>query len=377
MDTHQKKALQKMNTALCDTLELDADLEANFVQCGLFTENKLEEIKAENTNKRRIQRMLKALQRRGPTAFDKFLFCIQDNYLWLAKQLYTIYLQEVNNTAPSSADLARNRKIELFVQNKIGDSKKLNKQVKQEISSFLLLHPPQQPHLFSGDSHSENHEQEILRKVFSMLTNEKTNGESTEPFIIHEEVSLDMIASEISRMSEQLRSLEKQLCYYKSLDISNITISLDEIKKGLDSQNEFKLKATREEIACLERELQQKSRTIQEHSKRIQQLDSQIQDLKMMCEQLKQINSHHQESTPSKSNDYQRSDLVHEEVPNTSTRSDLVHEEVPKIQTKFPPIHSERNIRPQKKRGKPELKSLPCGIGIGQTSSTHHKMWKY
>ncbi|KAL3892165.1 hypothetical protein ACJMK2_004399 [Sinanodonta woodiana] len=388
MNIHQKKALQKMHADLCDTLDFDADLEANIVQYGLFSDDKIEAIKAENTNKRRIQRMLKALKCRGPTAFTKFIICIQDHYPWLADRLRTSYEQEVNNRAPSSADLVLKRNVELFMQHKLGDNNKLNKQVKQEISNFLLLHLRYHPHPFSHDSHSENHEQEILKKVFSMLTKEKSNGESTDTFRVLEEVSLDMIASEISRMYEQLKSVEMQLDYYKTLDT---TRSLDEIVKDLAAQNEFKLKTTQDEITRLEREIRQKDRTIQDQSKKLEQLNSQIQELKMMCQHLKQMNSHQQRNTPSKSNDFENvalegCDLGHEEAPNTSTSSYLLNEEAPntsarstdtKHRTKLPSIHPEKYIRSKKKRGQPEWKSCPNGIGTYTQPSTHHRMWKY
>ncbi|KAL3892168.1 hypothetical protein ACJMK2_004402 [Sinanodonta woodiana] len=368
MDTNHKKALQRNHKALCDELELGADLEANLVHCGLFSEEMLDEIKAEKSRKQRIQKMLKALRRRGPDAFDKFLSCIHELYPWLEQKLTESYQDEVNNRAPSSADLNLQRKVDLMVHNTFGKKKKFCKDDKQEISNFLLMHCRQNPRQDYDGSHSDHPEQEILRKIFFMLTSENINGVSTAPLSVPEEISLDTIAIEISRLSEKIRSLEKQLDYYKTIEIGDTTKSLEEIV-NLAATNELKLKASQEELTQLQERLSQKDLTINENLERIQNLYSKIEELNLKCTQLKQKESLPQMRARTRPIELQKAPfqiygLVHDDVVGKDNSP------------RFPSLRHQTNISQQHTEVKFKSERFPNGIGV-RASNSHRPSKKY
>ncbi|KAL3892166.1 hypothetical protein ACJMK2_004400 [Sinanodonta woodiana] len=234
MDDHHKEALRKNCKAICEDLEFDVELEINLEEQKLFTRSQLDDIKAANTQKGRIQRLLHKLEQRGPEAFDKFVISIQEHYSWLAEKLNKSYEEERNKAASQSSDRGMISVVD------------------------------------------ENPEQIVLKKVLLMLTDANTNYDSIDPVSVPSDVSLCMIETKVSTMFEKHKNLEKQIddCY-KALNISDKTKSLDVVVQDLADQNE----SCNNKIVRLRKDLRHKSLLIQKQDEQIQNLKCTIETI--------------------------------------------------------------------------------------------------
>ncbi|XP_053383070.1 uncharacterized protein LOC128549709 [Mercenaria mercenaria] len=91
MDKRQKSTLRSQHIRIADELILDEDFYAALRRDKIFTNGMLDLIKDEAKPRDRVYKMLELLEKRGPTAFENFVWILKENYEWLAKELEDQY----------------------------------------------------------------------------------------------------------------------------------------------------------------------------------------------------------------------------------------------------------------------------------------------
>ncbi|KAG2459785.1 CRADD protein, partial [Polypterus senegalus] len=87
MDAKHIKLLRKQRLHLAKQLIVGDTIVQYLYQENILTESHVEEIRSQNTNKKRAIKLLDILPTRGPKAFDTFIDSIQDEYPWIKTKL--------------------------------------------------------------------------------------------------------------------------------------------------------------------------------------------------------------------------------------------------------------------------------------------------
>ncbi|XP_045181587.2 putative leucine-rich repeat-containing protein DDB_G0290503 [Mercenaria mercenaria] len=98
MDKRQKSTLRSQHIRIADELILDEDFYAALRRDKIFTNGMLDLIKAEAKPRDRVYKMLELLEKRGPKAFENFVWILKENYEWLAKELEDQYNKRLQQT---------------------------------------------------------------------------------------------------------------------------------------------------------------------------------------------------------------------------------------------------------------------------------------
>ncbi|XP_045178397.1 guanylate-binding protein 1-like [Mercenaria mercenaria] len=98
MDNIARELLRTCQNEIKDNLILDDDILDKLEAGGTLKTAHVEEIKAENTNSKKISRFLSILPKRGPDSFSDFIKAIQRDYSFLATTLLERYNEKHENT---------------------------------------------------------------------------------------------------------------------------------------------------------------------------------------------------------------------------------------------------------------------------------------
>ncbi|XP_028669159.1 death domain-containing protein CRADD [Erpetoichthys calabaricus] len=123
MDAKHRKLLRKQRLHLAKQLIVGDTIVQYLYQENILTESHVEEIRSQNTNKKRAIQLLDILPTRGPKAFDFFIDSIQDEYPWIKTKL----LDELTRLGDGQTGSAETLKLPEQVQNTIPTEKQLNK----------------------------------------------------------------------------------------------------------------------------------------------------------------------------------------------------------------------------------------------------------
>ncbi|XP_060555656.1 uncharacterized protein LOC132716407 [Ruditapes philippinarum] len=97
MDKRQKSTLRSQHIKIADELILDEDFYAALRRDKIFTNGMLDLIKAEVKPRDRVYKMLELLEKRGPKAFENFVWILKENYEWLAEELEDQYAKRLQS----------------------------------------------------------------------------------------------------------------------------------------------------------------------------------------------------------------------------------------------------------------------------------------
>ncbi|XP_046878482.1 death domain-containing protein CRADD [Hypomesus transpacificus] len=95
MDQTHKEVLRKHRLDLSNQLLIGDTIVHFLYQENILTENHVEEIQAQITNKKKTLRLLDILPTRGPQAFDTFLQSLEEEFIWIKDKL----LQDLDTNA--------------------------------------------------------------------------------------------------------------------------------------------------------------------------------------------------------------------------------------------------------------------------------------
>lgn len=326
MNVNQKKVLQHHHPDLVRDLELRPDLIASFIHLGLFNEDMIDEIQAESTRKKQIQKLLSILPRRGPRAFDKFVRAIQDSYDWLAKPLRDT-LHELN-LKNDTGQISDKDKVAIYVHEHFGTSKRFCEDDKKDIGRFLLKQIRQnkdkdevdgrlhRQDSIESDSDTEevavrkDVENELLKKVYELLIKSlNKDGDNAAPCEIPQEFNIDMIEDKVNELNGKVTQLQEQIeeCY-NAIGVENKDVPLQELVQKLakDQQRAVKLqqdldnlekhrKAIDIKLEVTQAELSRKIKEMASFEHENEKLHLQKKELKEKCEQLEKIHLKHVE----------------------------------------------------------------------------------
>ncbi|KAL3889844.1 hypothetical protein ACJMK2_002171 [Sinanodonta woodiana] len=155
MNSQQKEAIKQHQVQMMNDIIPTQKLFAALNQNGVFDKDMIEIIKAEKTETDQVSKMLNMLQKRGPHAFDGFIWAIQEDYPWLTKELIStadncaamVNAKACNKpeteaslrqtSVEQSSDQDVKNKVGVFVRKKFGQSKRLNHEDIKAIEKFL------------------------------------------------------------------------------------------------------------------------------------------------------------------------------------------------------------------------------------------------
>lgn len=324
MNANQKKALQIHHPDLVRDLELRPDLIASFIHLGLFNEDMIEEIQAELTRKKQIQKMLSILPRRGPRAFDKFVRAIQDSYDWLAKALRDT-MNELNLKNDTGQQISDKEKVAIYVHEHFGTSKRFCEDDKKDIRKFLLKQIRQNKDEVDGGLHRQDSmetdsnfddllqkdiENDLLKRVYELLMKtQNKDGDNAAPCEMPQEFNIDMIEDKVNELNGKVTQLEGQIeeCY-NVIGVENKNVPLQELVQTLakDQQKALKLqqdldnlekhrKAMDIKLEVTQAELSRKVKEMASIEHENEKLYLQKKELKDKCEKLEKIHLKHME----------------------------------------------------------------------------------
>ncbi|KAK6482593.1 death domain-containing protein CRADD [Huso huso] len=122
MDVRHKKLLRKHRLELSNQLVVGGTIIQYLYQEGTLTESHVEEIRTQDTNKKKTIKMLDILPTRGPRAFGTFLESLKEEFPWIREKL-----QEEAQNEDSQPGAAEKQKISEQVLSTVPTEKQLNK----------------------------------------------------------------------------------------------------------------------------------------------------------------------------------------------------------------------------------------------------------
>lgn len=87
MDPRHKDLLRKHRLHLSDQLLIGDTIVHFLYQENILSEDQVEEVQSQTTNRKRTLRLLDILPSRGPRAFDLFLRSLEEEFVWIKDQL--------------------------------------------------------------------------------------------------------------------------------------------------------------------------------------------------------------------------------------------------------------------------------------------------
>ncbi|KAL4217985.1 Caspase 9 [Mactra antiquata] len=320
-DSHQK-TLQHHCVDLVRDLELTADLTAKFIHYGIFNADMIDMIQTVKPRKEQIQKMIFLLLRRGPRAFKMFILSIQETYPWLADSL-----RETHKTISSKTEnepIPLKERVDIYVHEKFGQSKRLSEEDKKEIRRFLYKQLKNaneddihyDPNSRRGSIQSDSSEQcnptqeesevnendkKLLTEVYSILTGQDAS---------ESEITVKMITDKAYELNKKVEDLQNEIqnCY-SVLGLKDCQYSLHEVLETYKEKNQTqiqelvkyqerleKLKRQRikleEELKNKEKHLQKSINDLANEEHEHEKSKAKIADLKAECARLDGI--HHQ-----------------------------------------------------------------------------------
>lgn len=356
MTESQKRTLRIHNPDLVHDLDLTADLTARFIHHGLFNEEMIEEIKSEKTRRERVQKVLFQLPRRGPRAFDMFVYSIQDTYPWLAEELRKTHHKISLKTEPEMISLKE--KVDIFVHEEFGNSRRLCEEDKKCIKKFLYKQLKSQTVGYeptmsnrrdslqsdisediqelqvtnSNQESEEDIQNRILQRLFTILNSDKSikecdNSENLNSINGPPKITLEIIEQKAKQMNEQLKSYEKKEMKlnkqvenlqneikncFSVLGLENCDYSLQEVLETYKEKRQSEvaeLSKIRERLDTLERQRHKLDEKLKAKERELQQSLNNLaneklekdrvialkKDLEAKCDKLEKIQSKHLE----------------------------------------------------------------------------------
>lgn len=341
MNKSQKRTLQKHNPELVHDLELSADLVAKFIHHGLFNEDMIDDIKSERTRKDKIQKLLSQLPRRGPRAFDMFVHSIQDNYPWLADSLRKTHHKISMKSEPEMMSLKE--KVDIYVHEHFGNSRRLCEEDKKEIRKFLYKHLKshaeepidngndrrdsiqsdisedikalQESHKNQTQLNEKDIENQVLQRVYSILNGVKldeiNDGFEDLDCVDGPCITLETIEKKVNQMNRQVKDLQNEIAdCFSVLGLENCEYTLYEVLEAYKEKTDGEMKEMRDRVEALDRRRRKLEEKIKTKEKELHNCMNELatskhenekskvllKELQSKCDKLEQIQETHLET---------------------------------------------------------------------------------